>query len=162
MYKRVSEFFKFRKLRVREDEVLDQLGYGIWRTRDRILELIEENRLSKGLELPLSEPGYILSSSRVKTRSILNRLHMRDIVEIKLESELTSNGLIWSQKESTEDERRVQRQNDLQPLIDSGVKLPWFVEIGHHMDLAYYRLAGGKKGKKRKDLELPDGELNPV
>lgn len=123
--------------RITENEVIAQLSYNTWKTCNAILEEIEADRKSKGKPLPNRKNFWFYPKS--DTRHALTELYFRDLVEIKTESELTITEANWATRSTLD--------ADYPKIVG-----------GHPLELLFYRLTRGTKGRKprREDLLLEE------
>lgn len=120
MLDKLMGFPREYRSRVRRDEVIECLSYGIWKTRNRILEEVAANRLING-EDPLLQAGEAYwFVPKADVRIYLTSLLIREVVESKRESELTDRDQAWaSRSDSSADEIEAERwaKNDFGELI---------------------------------------------
>ncbi|KKQ71977.1 MAG: hypothetical protein UT33_C0007G0066 [Candidatus Peregrinibacteria bacterium GW2011_GWC2_39_14] len=128
--------------RVKEDDVVRQLSFNTWKTCNRILEEIGADRVVNGREPPIPfERGFWLSP-KMSTRSVLTRLLIKQVVEIKFKDTLSSSEAAWaSMSDSNADQKEYDTRNG---------------------QLAFYRLKTSGGTRKYVEDRLPEGAPEPV
>lgn len=131
---KLIEFYRGRKNRIKFEEVESNLSRHIWKTKNRILEEILQERKSTGQELPVLD-GIILDAKRDVTVVILD-LYREGVLGRKYDYQLSEEEQRWS-ADSDQDY--------------TDIALQVREDLGHH--LLFYKLNSPSKRSRKKLMD---------
>jgi hypothetical protein len=151
MIKNLKEKFQnilnWRNQSLKDDEIIAVLSHTVWKTRNKILEEINETRRKAGTPLvPKYGSGFYEPSYKFKLLSKLIHLEKLGEVEEKKRDELSELERAWASKADLLDERDIN----------------FSLQIGLSGDLSYFKLANRGKREGAPEEKAYSEKIEPL